>query len=52
MLSPDLDFEKKEAFFIFIFPEEHVAHLRAQHCFSYTMQNLVSLLSHSPEGLS
>lgn len=52
LLSPDLDSEKhpillthkSKAFFL---STEHVACLRAQDFFSYTMQNLVYLLSHS-----
>lgn len=37
---------------LFLSPTGHVAHLRVRHSFSYSMQNLVSLLSRFPEGLS
>lgn len=49
-LNPELVNDKSPT--VIFFPKEHVAHLRAQHCYSYSMQNLVSLLLHSPEGLS
>lgn len=50
--NPELLTHKSKTFFFSVSEHEHVAHLRAQHSYSYTMQNLVSLLSHSPEGLS
>ncbi len=56
LLSPDLDLKSwavnRQVKNIFYVSKERVAHLRAQHSYSYAMQNLVSLLSHSPEGLS
>lgn len=56
MLCSDIDSEQNpkplSQKHLFSFSKEHVAHLRAQYSDSYTMQNLVYLLSPSPEGLS